>query len=232
MHQIPIHRVQLSWRDDAIKRCGSEERVCVIGCDRLCSIEESSVTVGKSSCQLGELVGPMMQARKQAIKRGVLVGLCCMLVPLRATAAVSESLCTAFSNAMAEFSAKLPMTVSMPSNATRGKVDKSNALVWLPTTYTEVYSTVTLERLFIRSSQVLQRLHIDYSSVRLPVNSLRLKPFKMIWHASLMALFGVMASAKCDGGTATTIPSGKRLQRAQRIASDQLKNRPFSICAC
>lgn len=39
---------------------------------------------------------------------------------------------------MAEFSAKLPMTVSMPSNVTRGRVDKSNALVWLPTTYTEV----------------------------------------------------------------------------------------------
>ena len=74
----------------------------------------------------------------QAIKRGVSVGLCCMLLPLQATAAVSEALCTAFTDAMAEFSAKLPMTVSMPSNATRGKVDKSNALVWLPTTYTEV----------------------------------------------------------------------------------------------
>ena len=80
----------------------------------------------------------MMQARKQAIKRGVLVGLCSVLLPLHATAAVSEALCTAFTNAMVEFSAKLPMTVSMPSNATRGKVDKSNALVWLPTTYTEV----------------------------------------------------------------------------------------------
>ena len=51
---------------------------------------------------------------------------------------MSEALCTAFTNAMAEFSAKLPMTVSMPSNVTRGRVDKSNALVWLPTTYTEV----------------------------------------------------------------------------------------------
>ena len=39
---------------------------------------------------------------------------------------------------MAEFITKLPMTVSMPSNVTRGRVDKSNALVWLPTTYTEV----------------------------------------------------------------------------------------------
>ena len=74
----------------------------------------------------------------QAIKRSVLVGLCCMSLPLPATAAVSEALCTAFTNAMAEFSAKLPMTVSMPSNATLGKVDKSNALVWLPTTYTKV----------------------------------------------------------------------------------------------
>ena len=80
----------------------------------------------------------MMQPSRQVRVKGVLVGLCCMLLPLQATAAVSEALCTAFTNAMAEFSAKLPMTVSMPSNATRGKVDKSNALVWLPTTYTEV----------------------------------------------------------------------------------------------
>ena len=84
----------------------------------------------------------MMQSSRQVRMKGVLAGLCCMLLPLQATAAVSEALCTAFTNAMAEFSAKLPMTVSMPSNATRGKVDKSNALVWLPTTYTEVGSTV------------------------------------------------------------------------------------------
>ena len=135
----------------------------------------------------------MMQSSRQVRMKGVLAGLCCMLLPLQTTAAVSEALCTAFTNAMAEFSAKLPMTVSMPSNATRGKVDKSNALVWLPTTYTEVRFDCALERLFIRSSQVLQRLHIDYSSVRLLVNSLRLKPFKMIWRASQMALYGVMA---------------------------------------
>lgn len=70
--------------------------------------------------------------------KGVLVGFCSMLLPLQANAAVSEALCTAFTDALAEFSAKLPMTVSMPSNATRGKVDKSNALVWLPTTYMQV----------------------------------------------------------------------------------------------
>lgn len=61
-----------------------------------------------------------------------------MLLPLPVNAAVSEALCTAFTDAMAEFRTKLPMTVSMPSNTTRGRVDKSNALVWLPTTYTEV----------------------------------------------------------------------------------------------
>lgn len=80
----------------------------------------------------------MMQAMRQVRMKGVSVGLCCILLPVQAKAAVSEALCTAFTNAMVEFSAKLPMTVSMPSNATRGKVDKSNALVWLPTTYTEV----------------------------------------------------------------------------------------------
>ena len=80
----------------------------------------------------------MMQPSRQVRVKGVLVGLCSVLLPLQATAAVGEALCTAFTNAMAEFNTKLPMTVSMPSNATRGKVDKSNALVWLPTTYTEV----------------------------------------------------------------------------------------------
>lgn len=58
--------------------------------------------------------------------------------PLKASAEVSDALCSGFTNAMVEFSAKLPMTVSMPSNVTRGKVDKSNVLVWLPTTYTDV----------------------------------------------------------------------------------------------
>ena len=37
-------------------------------------------------------------------------GVCSVLLPLQATAAVSEAFCTAFTNAMAEFSEKLPMT--------------------------------------------------------------------------------------------------------------------------
>ena len=72
------------------------------------------------------------------MKKGWLVAICFILLPVSSSAAVSDSLCKAFTEAMTEFSGKLPMTVSMPSNVTRGKVDKSNALVWLPTTYTEV----------------------------------------------------------------------------------------------
>lgn len=72
------------------------------------------------------------------MKKGFVAAICFMLLPLPVSAAVSEALCTAFSDAMAEFQVKLPMTVSMPSNSTRGRVDKSNALVWLPTTYTQV----------------------------------------------------------------------------------------------
>ena len=67
-----------------------------------------------------------------------LTGLCVALWPLQSGAAVSDALCLAFTDAMNEFSDKLPTTVSMPSNTTRGKVDKSNVLVWLPTTYTDV----------------------------------------------------------------------------------------------
>jgi hypothetical protein len=78
------------------------------------------------------------EGRVSTIKKALLAGILSGLWSLPSGAAVSEALCTAFTNAMAEFSAKLPMTVSMPSNVTRGRVDKSNALVWLPTTYTEV----------------------------------------------------------------------------------------------
>ena len=72
------------------------------------------------------------------MNKGLLAGVCFLLWPVSSLAAVSSALCTAFTDAMAEFSEKLPMTVSMPSNVTRGKVDKSNALMWLPTTYTQV----------------------------------------------------------------------------------------------
>ena len=53
-----------------------------------------------------------------------LTGLCVALLPLQSGAAVSDALCLAFTDAMSEFSEKLPTTVSMPSNTTRGKVDK------------------------------------------------------------------------------------------------------------
>ena len=131
VHQIPIHRVQLSWRGDATKRCGSEG----FGDSIWLNVLNKRVFGYRWLEQLsaGELIGPMMQSSRQVRMKGVLAGLCCMLLPLQTTAAVSEALC-AFTNAMAEFSAKLPMTVSMPSNVTRRKVDKSNALVWLLTT--------------------------------------------------------------------------------------------------